>query len=210
MTETLAYRASILGERLFGLGEPDRGSGALSVRLWTEAPDGSVSRRDSVAYPDRLAGALTVCYDAALSPYRFGLHAYDPFESLGASLDAAAERGGSLSLAVWAAMEADLFRFAFDGGFTAALEPYRDSAEWRRFAALNDLYRAAVRAVAPPGAVPPGWSAWLRGDAAIAGQGPFGRALGRLLTRPVVAMAPVLRRFSGPDGIFYVTRGVTC
>ncbi len=209
MTETLARRASIIGERLFGLGEPDLASGALSVRLWVEAPDGSVSRRDSVVRPDRLSGALAVCYSAALSPYRFGLHAYDPFASLGASLDAAAERGGSLALALWAAMETDLFRFAFDGGFTAALEPYRDSDEWRRFAALNDLYRAAMRAVAPLGAVPPGWSAWLRGDAA-AGPGPLGRALGRLLTRPVVAVAPVLRRFSGPDGVFYVARGVTC
>ena len=209
MTETLARRASIIGERLFGLGEPDLGSGALSVGLWTEAPDGSVSRRDSVVRPDRPAGLVAVCYDAALSPYRFGLHEYDPFASLGASLDAAAERGGSLALAVWAAMEADLFRFAFDGEFTAALEPYRDSAEWRRFAALNDLYRAAVRAVAPLGAVPPGWGAWLRGDAAAA-PGPFGRALGRLLTRPVVALAPVLRRFSAPDGVFYVARGVTC
>jgi hypothetical protein len=113
-------------------------------------------------------------------------------------------------------MESDLFRFAFDGEFTAALGEYRDSDEWRRFASLNDLYRASIRAIAPFGAVPPEWNAWLREDDVERAR-PSGRATGRftvsllarLLTRPVVDIAPALRRSSGPNDVFSAARGVT-
>ena len=89
---------------------------------------------------------------------------YDPFRSIASSLDRALIRPAGLSLALWAAIEGDLFRFAYDSGFTAALETERGAGEWARFAALNDLYRDLARAVLPFGVAPPGWRAWLTGD----------------------------------------------
>ncbi|OHD21564.1 MAG: hypothetical protein A2Y38_02390 [Spirochaetes bacterium GWB1_59_5] len=182
-------RAVLVGTAYLGLGTLDPGAGAMRVLAWSEAPDGRTLTCHVETIP-----AENVAFNAALSPYRFGLHAYDPFQSLANSLDRAAEQGASLSLAVWAAMEANLFRFAFDIDFTKALDEARGTEEWLRFARLNALYRACVMALAPLGIVPPSWNAWLRGDSPsrFPAQG-FGKALERFLTRPVYRLAETVR-----------------
>lgn len=162
------------GVGLCRLEGPARG---LVVRFWAEAADGRTEPGRDLTLPAAgfvpVAGRETlvpakpwglVAFDPALEPFRFGFQAYDPFEALAGRLDQAAMDGVSTGAALWAAMEAALFSFAFDPGFTSALDQARGSEEWRRFAGLNELYRALVRALAPLGA-PSAWSAWLRGEA---------------------------------------------
>jgi len=88
-------------------------------------------------------------------------------------------------------MEADLFRFAYDRGFTDALDSQHGSADWLRFARLNDLYRDCIRTIAPLGIVPPGWTSWLRdGGYSVSLRGGF---LERVLTRSVVSLVTTIR-----------------
>jgi len=207
---TNPHRALLVSPSYFGLatlspGNTDAptvesGTGSMQILSWSEAPDGRTLPRRTETIPAGAVAARHPAMDAALSPYTFGFHSYDPFQSLSASLDRAAEQGAGLSLAVWAAMEADLFRFAFDQGFTTALELARGTDEWRRFAALNSLYRSCVMALAPFGVVPPYWNAWLRGDSP--GRRPLGRpgaVLERLLTRRIEALTPAVLHPAGPD-----------
>ena len=163
---------------------------------------------------DGRAGALAFV-DGPWSAFSFGTHGYDPFGSIGESLARAADTatdgddGGrwkaGLATALWAAMEGDLYRFAFDMTFIHELETQRDSGEWKRFARLNDLYRACIRAIVPYGIAPSAWSDWLRGSVQAAGSqtGPR-RALERALTRPVDAIAGVIAVKVPPDGIFSI------
>jgi len=194
-------RAILVSHSSLSLATANLASGALQLSSWSEAPDGRALPCRTETIP---AGAVTArhpAFDAALSPYTFGLHNYDPFQSLAASLDRAAEEDAGLPLAVWAAMEADLFRFAFDQDFTAALEQARGTDDWRRFAALNGLYRSCIMALAPFGMVPPYWNAWLRGDAPGHRQrGRAGAVIERFLTRRIEALTPAVCRRAGPDG----------
>lgn len=68
-------------------------------------------------------------------------------------------------MALWAAVEADLYRFAKDPGFTAAVDTaaMEQPGEYRRFARLNDLYRDIVTLLVPYGLAPRRWTAWLKG-----------------------------------------------
>lgn len=155
------------------------------------------------AVPDRPANAGLAVFDEALRPYAFGNQRYDPFESLEASLDQATRSGSPLVMALWAAMESDLFRFAYDGGFTSDLELVRDGAEWRRFARLNDLYRAIIRAIVPFGLVPPSWNSWLRDPSRPASRHTRIAALGtRILTRNIGAVHGVILARAEPGSIF--------
>jgi hypothetical protein len=205
MTTQLLDRALIvtpssLALAAIGSGTLDGGasataSGTLQVLSWTEAPDGRTLPRNTETIAGAALAGCDPALSAALSPYSFGLQSYDPFLSLAASLDRAAEQGASLSLAVWAAMEADLFRFAFDRGFTVALDEAGGTDDWLRFARLNDLYRACVKAIAPLGIVPPAWNSWLRDDgrSRFPPRGP-GRILERVLTRGVGSIADATGR----------------
>jgi hypothetical protein len=172
-------------------GEPD----TLQLLTWPQAPDGRTLPRHTEKFSGEAIIRLDPVFNPALSPYVFGLQHYDPFQSLAASLDRAAEQGASLSLAVWAALEADLFRFAFDHSFTAALDEARGTETWRRFARLNALYRACIMALAPLGIVPPAWNAWLRDDGNVRfpPQG-IGRLLERSLTRRIGSIASAVHR----------------
>jgi predicted Abi (CAAX) family protease len=69
-------------------------------------------------------------------------------------------------MALWAAVEADLYRFAKDPGFTAAVDAAarEQPEEYRRFARLNELYRDLVKLLIPYGLAPRRWNAWLRGQ----------------------------------------------
>ena len=170
-------------------------AGLLRVLTWSEAPDGRANPCRTETVSAEVFAGRDAAFKEALSPYRFGLQDYDPFQSLAASLDRAAEQGAGLSLAVWAALEADLFRFAFDHGFTAALDEARGTDDWLRFARLNALYRACVMAIAPLGIVPPAWNAWLRGDGKV--RFPLrglSKALERTLTRKTGSIATVVHR----------------
>ena len=185
----------------FAPGNPDARTaepGTLLVLSWSESPDGKTLPRHTETINGEALAGRNPAFNEALSPYQFGLQHYDPFQSLAASLDRAAEQGASLSLAVWAAMEADLFRFAFDIDFTRALDEARGTDDWLRFARLNALYRACVMAIAPPGIVPPAWNAWLRDD----GTARFplhgaGKVLERTLTRRIGSIAGAISR--SPD-----------
>lgn len=172
-------------------GDPD----ALLVLSWLQAPDGRTLPRSAETVSAEDFAGRGPDFDEALSPYRFGLQQYDPFQSLAASLDRAAEQGAGLPLAVWAALEADLFRFAFDQSFTAALDEARGTDAWHRFARLNLLYRACVMAIAPLGIVPPAWNAWLRDDGNVRFP-PRGinRALELILTRRIGSIADAASR----------------
>ncbi len=173
--------------------EPD--CSTMQLLSWTETPDSRTLPRRTEKISGEAIIRLDPVFNEALSPYRFGLQQYDPFQSLTDSLNRAAEQGASLSLAVWAALEADLFRFAFDQGFTAALDETRGTDEWLRFARLNDLYRACVMAIAPLGIVPPAWNGWLRDDDK-AGFPPRGmhKTLERILTRRIGSIADAASR----------------
>lgn len=185
------------------------GATAVGVPLTGVAPDDGPAQR----WADRPAVATLAVFDASLEPYAFGLQHYDPFESLGSSLDrlgrgVEAEPGArpsesAIVMAVWAAMEGDLFRFAFDGGFTADLELVRGGAEWYRFARLNDMYRATIKAIAPFGITPRSWTAWLRDQAAPVPR-PRGLAasLERVLCRGIDAMHGAILCRAEPGSIF--------
>lgn len=69
-------------------------------------------------------------------------------------------------MALWAAMETDLYRFAKDPGPTAAVDgaAREQPGEYRRFARLNELYRDLVKMLLPYGLAPRRWTAWLRGQ----------------------------------------------
>jgi hypothetical protein len=69
-------------------------------------------------------------------------------------------------MALWAAVETDLYRFAKDPGFTAAVDlaATGQPEEYRRFARLNDLYRDMVKLLVPHGLAPRRWTAWLMGQ----------------------------------------------
>lgn len=179
-------------------GNPDApadDSKTLQVLSWSEAPDGRTLPRCTEMVSAEAFTGRNPAFNAALSPYQFGLHHYDPFQSLPSSLDRAAEQGAGLPLAVWAALEADLFRFAFDHGFTTALDEARGTEDWLRFARLNDLYRACIMALVPLGIVPPAWKTWLRDD----GTARFplrgsGKVLERFLTRRIGSISEAINR----------------
>jgi hypothetical protein len=162
--------------------------------------------------------AAFIALDPVWQPYAFGQNSYDPFESLAASLGRAAAAvigdraarvhdrwSASTATALWAAMEGDLYRFAFDTSFTSSLETFRDTAEWKRFARLNDLYRSCIKAIAPYGIVPSDWSAWLRlsksNDKALT---PIGQLIVRLLARPVDVVARAVADNAVPDSLFTI------
>ena len=113
-------------------------------------------------------------------PYNFGGISYDPLGSIAESLarlpaggpedcdagSTGSDCGPDGLMAFWTAMEADLYRFAKDPGFTAALDraETEEPVEYRRFARLNNLYRDLVKLLLPYGIAPRRWSAWLRGQ----------------------------------------------
>jgi len=185
--------------------DPSRGAVVFSTAL-IAATDLVMYTADSVHQPDK----TLVFFDAAWLPYAFGLQTYDPFESIKASLYKAHEHESGtatmqtgLALALWSAMEGDLFRFAYDAGFTAELEKDKGTQEWRRFARLNDLYRSIIKAIVPSGINPANWTAWLRNS----GQSiqPPSRLAGlqvRLLTRHIDSIVPALVKAAPTDAIF--------
>ncbi len=168
----------------------------------------SATTADGLGFGKNPAGSrVLVAFDTALSPYNFGLQAYDPFESIADSLDRATLDGAGIEPSLWAAMEADLFRFAFDPGFTAALESARDTDEWRRFARLNDLYRACVRALTPFGVAPRSWNAWLRREEpARMRSGHSGSLTERALSRGLASVSTALFRLFPAGGLFVAER----
>lgn len=190
------------------------GAEAGPIALADMAPDGEPVR----PWADRPADAMLAVFDAALEPYAFGMQRYDPFESLGSSLerlsmrkrdagqsapDQPGEAGSAIVKAVWAAMESDLFRFAYDGGFTADLELVRGGADWFRFARLNDLYRALIKAIVPFGMAPRSWTSWLRDpDASLPEPRGASAILERLLTRGIDAMHGAIVARAEPGSIF--------
>ncbi|HPE90112.1 MAG TPA: hypothetical protein P5298_06965 [Spirochaetia bacterium] len=217
-------RAIVAGEGFLGLVEQAAGDGPdyrLELTAWDAAPDGrarAVARRrvepgelvpiDAPPSGDApRVGAAIAAFIPALEPFSFAGAGYDPFRSIASSLDRALIRPAGLSLALWAAIEGDLFRFAYDSGFTAALETARSTGEWARFAALNDLYRGLARALVPFGVAPPGWRAWLTGDertgaaargpVAGVGGGAAARALTRALSRGISSIRPALIKRAG-------------
>jgi len=158
---------------------------------------------------------MFVAIDAVWSPYRIGGQDYDPFESMESSLDRAGAAGGDvdravggrwkpgLATALWAAMEGDLYRFAFDMSFVHELEEIRDSIDWKRFARLNDMYRACIRAMVPYGIAPAHWTNWLRGAERNAGKGISScSTLERVLTRPVDSLVRAIARHAPTGSIF--------
>lgn len=212
--EPARRRAIVAGEGFLGLVE-------LELTAWRAAPDGrarAVATRalepgELVPLGDvPLGDAPVAAFIPALGPFSFAGVDYDPFRSIASSLDRALIRPASLPLALWAALEGDLFRFAFDQGLTAAFETQRGSAEWARFAALNDLYRDLVRAILPFGAAPPGWRAWLTGDGrtgaaargqvAGAGGSAAARALTRALGRGLSSIRPSLIQRAGTENCY--------
>ncbi|HPB65415.1 MAG TPA: zf-HC2 domain-containing protein [Spirochaetales bacterium] len=196
--------------------EPD---GLFELTAWRAAPDGrtrAVAKRalqpaEIVPLGD-VPDAALAAFIPALGPFSFADVDYDPFRSIASSLDRALIRPAVPQLALWAAIEGDLFRFAYDAGFTAALETKRGTAEWARFAALNELYRDLVRAILPFGAAPPGWRPWLTGDGrngAAARASPAGtasgaaaRALARALGRGLSSIRPALMKRAGTANCF--------
>lgn len=216
--ETPRGRAIVAGDGFLGLVEAAAGDGpdgGLELTAWRSAPDGraeAVARRrvepgELVPMDAPRVGAAIAAFIPALEPFSFAGAGYDPFRSIASSLDRALIRPAGLSLALWAAIEGDLFRFAYDSGFTAALETERGAGEWARFAALNDLYRDLARAVLPFGVAPPGWRAWLTGDGrngaasrgpvAGVGGGAAARALTRALSRGISSIRPALIKRAG-------------
>lgn len=113
-----------------------------------------------------------------LEPYAFGGFSWDPIEALAGTLSRMAtelegltevERSRSgpdaTPLALWCRVELDLARFARDPLVRGACDAAAGSDELARFAALNGLWRALHRAVAPAGLVPGRWKRWLDGRA---------------------------------------------
>ncbi len=209
---TRIERALLIGEGYLGMGVLCRDEGLIRVRGYAQDEAGMLYERPEMLVPlteppplaTTLEPGLAVRFlaDATLSSYTFGSQTYDPFESISASMDKASRCPAGLALALWAALEADLFRFAFDQGFTAALATMQGSDEWRRFAGLNDRFRAAVRVIAPLGLVPPAWNAWLRSDVPVkASQGRLARILERMLTRPIVSVARALAAWEHEDAM---------
>ncbi len=108
-------------------------------------------------------------------PYLIGDFAYDPLESVEAAIGrgrAAAERERDnpdpvpreAAWALWSAIELDLTRFARDSFVRRNLSEARsaapesdDARDERRFARLNDLYRAVYLAILPRGVAPRRW-----------------------------------------------------
>lgn len=107
-----------------------------------------------------------------LAPYDFGGFVYDPLGSIATSLSRLSgqqSRSGQPNdglIALWATIEADLYRFAKDPGLTAAVDmaAMEQAGEYHRFARLNDLYRDMVKLLLPYGLAPRRWTAWLRGQ----------------------------------------------
>jgi hypothetical protein len=114
-----------------------------------------------------------------LAPFEFSGLGYDPLGSMAASLarlanpangtgesDAWSGRSNDGLMALWAALEADLYRFAKDPCFTSVLDVAKKEqpGEYRRFARLNDLYRDILKLLVPYGFAPRRWTAWLRGQ----------------------------------------------
>lgn len=148
------------------------------------------------AAPVASAVEFQAAFTPVLAPFDFGAFAYDPASELEATLTLAYEDGRGPSYAAWALAEPALFRFAFDQSIAEALDEAKGSPEWYRFAGLNELYRAMVKAVLPFGLVPPGWVAGLRGGRG-ADAGPErarGGFLERVLARPPARVLPRLAR----------------
>ena len=107
-----------------------------------------------------------------LAPYDFGGFVYDPLGSIANSLSRLPGQQAGCSqpndglMALWAAIEADLYRFAKDPGLTAAVDmaATEQAGEYHRFAQLNELYRDMVKLLVPYGLAPRRWTAWLRGQ----------------------------------------------
>jgi hypothetical protein len=203
MTTQTPNRALLVTPTSLTLATPEPDGSTMQLLCWTEAPDGRTRPHCTETVSVEAFAERNPAFNPALSPYQFGLQRYDPFESLGDSLDRAASTGSPLAMALWAAMESDLFRFAYDGGFTSDLELVRDGPEWYRFARLNDLYRAIIRAIVPFGIVPPSWSSWLRNPARPAQRHSRIAALGtRILTRDIGAIHRVILARAEPGSLF--------
>lgn len=211
MKATNLDRAILIADGYLGMGQCMGEEGVLRVRGYAEDEEGRLygCKETSIALLEPGSNTVTlktdsvvrVYLDATLSSYDFGLHSYEPFESIVASCDKASRRHASLALALWAALESDLFRFAYDTSFTASLEGIKGSDEWLRFAGLNRRYRAIVRALVPYGVVPPSWNAWLRETGPEAA--PTGRAtrmLERMLTRPIASIEDTLLACARNEG----------
>ncbi|GAB1457982.1 hypothetical protein MASR2M48_32900 [Spirochaetota bacterium] len=107
-------RTLLIGEGYLGLGVFHGDEGLLRVRGYREGvqrslsllPETIVAITESIPKTATLVPDLTVWVfaDPALSSYAFGLQAYDPFESITASMDKASRCPSSLALALWAAL----------------------------------------------------------------------------------------------------------
>jgi hypothetical protein len=223
-------RALFIGKGLLGLGiaQTDTLPPTYSLEAFHDDPVRGVVRFLPAPIPlaglsplrisEQRPGAGTLAIvDGIWTAFTFGTCCYDPFGSLGESLSRAAdtapaptgdEGGGwkaSLATALWAAMEGDLYRFAFDLPFIRELEAQKDSDEWRRFARLNDLYRACIRAIVPFGIAPAAWNDWISASGQTTGkQSGYRRALERVLARPVDAIAGIFAAKTFPEGVFSV------
>jgi hypothetical protein len=222
----------LAGEGFLGLGVLERGleGNALQVETYNDDPSRGgvvastaiVAEADLAACPSHSAfqpDTTLILFDAAWLPFAFGLQAYDPFVSIKASLSKAQKQEpqagtsnvqagtsnvqADIALAFWSAMEGDLFRFAFDDGFIAGLEKARGTSEWRRFARLNDLYRAFIKAIVPSGISPAKWTTWLRNNGeSIKPSTRLDELQARLLTRHIDSIMPALVKNTPADALF--------
>jgi hypothetical protein len=155
-----------------------------TLQLWVEYPRSRETGTYTVGLADgctpgrkdRSTGEQLLAFSVdVLAPFEFSGIPYDPLASMAASVARLAPETrptgspggpGDCIMALWAAFEADLYRFAKDPGFTAAVDgaAKEQPGEYRRFARLNDLYRDMVELLVPHGLAPRRWTAWLRGD----------------------------------------------
>ena len=140
-------------------------------------------------------GEWFVMTGSVFLPFRFGTFGYDPWISIGTSLERAIGDGVPVMTGLWAALESDLFRFAWDAALTTELDRASGTAEYRRFATLNDLYRTMVGSILRFGAAPAPWLGWLRG----ASWKQPARLVSRMLTRSASQTASRLHTAAGTD-----------
>ena len=169
---------------------------------------------DFLATERNKTNSTLVFFDRIWLPFTFGHQTYDPFESIGPVLHRAASCGSpedgsrwmpSLATALWASLESDLFRFAFDDGFIDGLRMIKDSPDWRRFARLNDIHRAFIRALVPSGIIPGNWNAWIRSTGeTFRAPSPFRTLTERLLSRGIGSIAKVMVKLAPPGALFTI------
>lgn len=202
-------RALIYSDGAFGFVFADGSGSSFSGELYRDGPSGAEGPSSFSCPAAGLSPAAAIptastlaLFDASLAPYRFGGFQIDPLETLRGGMERALG-SSSLARALWATVEAELFRFAFDQSFTGDLETARDSDDWRRFARLNQLYRAISSALVPIGVVPGGWTGWLRGEPEPR-RSAWDSMIERAFTRPIGAIASRLSRSQFAGGLFDV------